>query len=110
MRHNKKAQTLLEYTILIGIVMTAVFAMSTQVRRGALAVIRSAADQLSPQNESEQIFNDAKKGYLISAVTTTRSTADKQVTEGQGKTNYQYSDRTETFSESISNGGFTNRE
>ena len=122
---NSKAQTLLEYLILIGIVTVVLFAMYHAVKRGIQSVIKITADQIGNQQRADQkepflsnaaIVNAlgepvAVSGYLVEAYTATRASNQKEVQE-LGESNevgYFYEERVSTNSNSLTNLGFNPR-
>ena len=105
-------QTLLEYIILIGIIVTVLVAMSPYLKRGIQSVIRVTADQLQFQNEAEQsLAEGVGSSYLMNSFTTSNTYTDKLVREVPGgKTSYIYDgDHTEKITTSLTNLGFYNR-
>lgn len=51
----KKAQVILEYSLVIGLVLAALLAMQLYAKRGIQAVIKIASDEIGSQTESENI-------------------------------------------------------
>jgi len=120
---NRKAQSLLEYIFLIGIVTMVFFAMSTFIKRGLQGVIKVTADQIGNQQDSEQkiisgrpeLVNaeqkiDPKAGHLVEAYTATQSNIGKTTRELDGGYQYIFDDKVLTSSNSVANLGFTNKE
>lgn len=58
----KKAQSLIEYALVIGVVSSAFLAINVYMKRGIQAQIRISADELGQQKESEEF--DLTKGKL----------------------------------------------
>ena len=123
---NKKAQSLLEYIFLIGIVTMALFAMNTLFKRGIQGIIKVTADQIGNQQGAEQsalsnsgfLINgdlgqsrkNPNAGYLVEAYSATKSNIQKNTRELDGAYDYIFDDRVDTFSNSLVNLGFTNKE
>jgi len=105
---NRTAQTLLEYAIMVGVTAVVITAMSPLLKRGIQSVIKGAADQLAPQNESEPTV-DRESGYLVNAFSATRARMYKQYEEVMDNKAVFYNDRIETDAHSLANMGFTNR-
>lgn len=115
-----KAQTLLEYLILIGIVTVVLFAMYQAMKRGIQSVIKITADQIGNQQKADQVtpaFSNAAivntvegaistSGYLAEAYTATRVSNQKEVQDGFGDVGYFYEERVSTNSNSLTNLGF----
>ena len=104
-RRTNRAQTFMEYTILIGIVVTFLMAMSPILKRGVQGVVKILADQVGRQNESDQ--QDAIHGYMSSAHIDSSMARDIQRQDRLGNTTYVYQrDDTITSSEQYSNLGY----
>jgi hypothetical protein len=72
----RKGQSLIEFIILIGIAVTALFMMGPAVKRGYQAIIRGTADQLSTQRNAEQEFA-ADESHLESTNTLASSSTNR---------------------------------
>jgi len=101
----KKAQSILEYTIVLGVIVIIMFAMGPMVKRGAQSMIKLVADQVGVQNNAEQRFDES--GHLDSSYTATRGSMDKQTLEYLGTTRYVFDDTISTQSNAHMNLGFT---
>ena len=104
---RKRAQTMLEYLALLSIVVAVLLAMGVYIQRGIQGMIKITADQLGNQQDADQDITD--DGYLVNAVSISRSQMDKTTRERIGTVNYIYSDELETESRTITNLGFTER-
>ncbi len=90
---NKKAQTTLEYSILIALVVAALIAMQVYVKRGIQGRLRSATDEIGEQ------FSPGYTTYSYTTTTTTTSTerieggerpiTTTQTTQTQDRTGYE---------------------
>lgn len=108
-------QSVLEYVLLVGIITVVLFAMMQAIKRGTQSLVRTAADQLSVQRESDQFFvsnngyqgPEALRGYLESSNMATFSDSERQVVERLGVTNYIKASREEALTNSLTNMGFT---
>lgn len=105
---RNRAQGLLEYIMVIGIVTLALVAMTPMLRRGVQSIIKTAADQLAAQQNSEQT-NSARRGYLVDAYSAARSNINKETKDVTGVITYVSDDTVETTSNSYANLGFANR-
>ena len=104
-KFGRDAQTLLEYTILIGIVALTIAAITPTLRRGVQSVLKVTADQIAPQNQSEQAI-DPESGYLVNLSSTTKSLTRKRTREmGSYTSAYEIRDIAETQSNSLTNLG-----
>ena len=112
---SRRGQSILEYTIIIGIVTVVLFYMGTGVKRGVQSLVKVTADQVGSQQNSDQDFNDATQGYLVSSNSFQQQSKGKQVIEegyiqSSGNvshmTNMIYNERTESQSGTVTNGGF----
>ena len=102
---RENAQTFLEYSLLIGIVVAVLMAMAPMLRRSTQAMIKVVSDQVGDQVNSEQEGGD--QGHLDSANTITR--VDRQIStiDRLGTRRIDY-DKDSTFTDSsvIVNQGF----
>lgn len=105
--NKNKGQTLLEYTLLIGVVMLIFFAMSPMIKRSAQGVIKTVADQIGEQVNADQAqYNQAtltyrdifEDGGLDSQVATTKSLQNTRLLEDAGDMTYQHFDTVEIHS------------
>ena len=112
---TRRAQTILEYTIIVGIVTVVLYYMGTGIKRGFQSMIKVTADQVGNQQNSDQDFNDTAQGYMVASNTATQENNDKQVMElGSGAPgnamyvqNIVYNQTTDTQTNTVTNGGFT---
>jgi Flp pilus assembly pilin Flp len=104
-RENNQAQIFLEYTVICGLVVMVLFSMNVMIKRGIQGMVKSVADQIGSQENSEQGFSEA--GYLESQYVSTRASMDKRTRELLGATNYLYQGTITTSTETVSNLGFT---
>lgn len=116
--NNKRAQSLVEYTIVLGIVVGIITAMQAMVQRGAQGMIKIVADQVGAQRNAEQLsFRDSNSsavldeerrgGALDHSYTTVRSSTNKERQDFLGTTSYLFSDVVETTTTAQVNLGFT---
>ena len=105
---TNKAQVLLEYTIIIGIITLIFFAMNTLLKRGIQGMVKVVADQVGRQENADQRFDES--GHMESSYAVTRSSLDKTTGELAGVKSYTYSDVIFTDTETVSNLGFINTE
>ncbi len=75
-----QGQTIVEYVILIGIVITALYAMGPAFKRGVQTVIRGTSDQLAYQNAAEQDFS-FDQSHLTRMTTQSRVNNQRSVNE-----------------------------
>ena len=113
---QRRGQTILEYTILIGIITVVLYYMVTGIKRGVQSLLKVTADQVGNQQNADQDFNDIQEGYLVQSNGVTNETKAKLVTETGyiDKTgspvylrNISANSSTETTTNTITNGGFT---
>lgn len=113
---GRRGQSILEYTIIVGIVTVVLYYMGTGVKRGVQSLIKITADQVGNQQNSDQDFNDTQQGYMVTSNTQTNENNNKQVAEfgyvtandiNVETTNISYNDATDTQENTITNGGFT---
>jgi Flp pilus assembly pilin Flp len=116
MTFTRRGQTMVEYTIIIGIVTVVLYYMGTSIKRGVQSLVKVTADQVGNQQNSDQDFNDVQQGYMIGSNTQTQETKNKQVTElgyipQSGNAIYAgntaYNESSYTMTNTLTNGGFT---
>lgn len=112
----RRGQTVLEYTIIVGIVTVVLFYMGTGIKRGVQSLVKVTADQVGNQQNSDQDFNDTRQGYMQGSNSTDQEAKNKQTAElgyvpASGNaveiTNIAYNESTDTITNTITNGGFS---
>ena len=101
----RKAQTILEYTIVMGVIVVIMFAMGPMIKRGIQSLIKTVADEIGIQRNADQRFDES--GHLVSSDVSTNSTVDKVTSGLSGTTVYSYNDTTGTISATVVDLGFT---
>ena len=116
MMFARRGQSILEYTIIVGIVTVVLYYMGTGIKRGVQSLVKVTADQVGNQQNSDQDFNDTRQGYMQGSNSTTQEANNKQTTElgyipASGNaveiTNIFVNESTDTMTNTITNGGFT---
>jgi len=111
----RNGQSIVEYTIVIGIVILVVTAMTPMIQRGIQGMIRTVADQVGNQQQSDQLaFDDTETlpqgffdelGHLDESYVSTRSDVQKETDDVLGFTQYTYDDTTQIISNAVINLG-----
>ena len=104
--NTKRAQSLVEYAIVIGVVSAAFVAISAYMQRGIQSVLKTTADQVGVQSKGDQT-SSSEFGYLDTSNAKENSAKKKATDETLGQFTYSYNDSTTTYSNSLSNYGFT---
>jgi hypothetical protein len=113
---GRRGQSILEYTIIVGIVTVVLYYMGTSIKRGVQSLIKVTADQVGTQSNGDQEFNDTKEGYMVASNTQVQEDKGKEVTQtgyipvsgiAVELTNTSYQESTDTQTNTITNGGFT---
>jgi len=102
----RQGQSIVEYTIVVGIITIVVIAMAPLVKRTGQGMIKLVADQIGVQNNADQEF-DEKVGHLVNSTTVVRARVDQNTTDRLGEIRYNFNDRVHTESEALINLGFT---
>jgi len=111
----RRGQSILEYTIIIGIITVVLYFMGTGIKRGVQSLVKITADQVGNQINADQDFNDTQQGYLQASNSVTNESKNKQVTElgyipqsGNAVyvTDISVNESTDTQTNTITNGGF----
>jgi len=90
---NKKAQGLLEYALILGIVTVALLAMQTYFKRGIQSMIKVVADDYGPQGDPVSASEIAIKEKLYAEYgpstdsSTINSSPRRQTTQNNGESN-----------------------
>lgn len=104
-KNNQIGQIFMEYTMIIGVIITVLIAMNMTIKRGIQGMIKTVADQVGTQANAEQRFDEA--GHLDLSYTTTRVDSDKTRRETpQTGVTYIYDETVITDTTVISNLGF----
>ncbi len=102
---NNRAQSFLEYSMVIGLVVAILIAMTPFIRRTLQGMVRLTADQIGNQTDSDQIFNEQTRGYLQSSYSSTRSNLTKDAFLNNEVREYIYDDSIETDSNAMTDLG-----
>ena len=105
MLRQKKAQTLMEYTIVLGTVVLVALAMTPLLKRGTQGMIKVVADQLGVQKNSDQVYNLEEGGFLQSSITNSSAKTYKGIVDVVGNIEYLFEDRVYTNSLAIIDQG-----
>jgi len=112
---SRRAQSILEYTMLIGILTVVLMYMGTAIRRGVQSLVKVTADQIGNQQNADQDFNDTQQGFMLATNDAEQVINNKQTTEigyipASGipvyLSNTSFNDTTEMMTNTITNGGF----
>ncbi|HBO98056.1 MAG TPA: hypothetical protein DE315_02890 [Candidatus Omnitrophica bacterium] len=101
----KKGQSILEYTILLGVIVLVMFAMGPMLKRGTQSLIKIVADQVGVQQNAEQKFDET--GHMEASYTATRGSTDKRTQDVAGAITYSFDDVSVTTSNTLINLGYT---
>lgn len=100
-----KGQTLIEYIIIVGVALMAIYVMAPAIKRGTQSVVKATADQLAPQQNAEQDFVDSSYMERQTAKT------DAKINRRQEETNAAIvsivNEETRTRTETVTNQGFS---
>ena len=105
LKNNSQAQIFLEYTVVCGVVIMILISMNMTIKRGIQGMIKSAADQIGDQANSDQKFDET--GHMERQYTSTRVSSDKTTRDLVGVTNYIYADVILSSTTTVVNLGFT---
>jgi Flp pilus assembly pilin Flp len=109
-----RGQTILEYTIIVGIVAVVLYYMATGIKRGVQSLVKITADQVGPQQNADQDFSGLQ-GFVQTSNTSTQQSKNTQLAEigyipSSGNAIYvankAYQESSYTAVNSITNGGF----
>ena len=112
----RRGQSILEYTIIIGIVTVVLYYMGTSIKRGYQSMIKLTADQVGNQQNADQDFSSVQQGYMLQSNSQFQQSRNKRVREtgfipASGIADYvantSYNDSTDMQTSTITNGGFS---
>ncbi|MFA5144929.1 MAG: hypothetical protein WC723_02870 [Candidatus Omnitrophota bacterium] len=82
-----KAQSLVEYSIILAVVLAALMGMQLYMKRGLQAGVKVAADQLGSQESADVLINFKRQANTVSNTTALKSGVVRtQVSEGGSQT------------------------
>ena len=97
-KNKRKAQTFLEYTMLLVIVSLVLATMQTMFKRAIQGTIKTVADQIGRQENAEQDFSNDGGGFTNAQISFTDSTSEKTQQEFYGNITYIESEELKTRS------------
>jgi hypothetical protein len=103
---SRRAQSIMEYVLLISIITAAVVFMLPRVKRTTQSMIKSAADQIGDQRGADQTFN-IDRGYLISSNSSSTASIDNYRQDDSGKVTQGYDETTTTTTSSLMGAGWS---
>lgn len=113
----RRGQSIIEYTMIVGILTMVLYYMGTSIKRGVQSLVKVAADQVGNQQNSDQDFNSSLQGYMVNSADSGQAATNKQITEAGWRipvsgipayiTNINENEATDTMTNSYTNGGFT---
>ena len=112
---QRRGQTILEYTILIGIITVVLYYMGTGIKRGVQSLLKVTADQVGNQQNADQDFTDVQQGYMVASNSQTQETRNKQVSESgyipnteipSYVTNTNFNETMNSMTNTVTNAGF----
>ena len=113
---TRRGQSILEYTMIAGIITLVLFYMGTAIKRGVQSLVKITADQVGNQQNADQDFNDIQSGYMVASNSSAQDANNKQVSEfgyipASGNAVYVattvYNEYSDVVTNSITNGGFS---
>ncbi len=93
MIHNRQAQSLQEYVMVVMVMVMAVMALMPMLRRGAQSMIKSGADVIGEQKSAEQDFDSS---YLKGSTTISKVSGGVSTTAGNEATQQSIDETTNT--------------
>ena len=113
---SRRGQSMIEYTIIIGIITVVLYYMGTSIKRGVQSLVKVTADQVGSQQNADQDFSDYQQGYLVGSNSVTQENRWKQTAElgyipASGSAIYAgntaFNEASYTMTSTITNGGFS---
>jgi len=103
-KKNQRAQTFIEYALMMGIVILVMMGMRTLITRGGNSMIKLVVDQIGEQKTAEQDFNGS---FIQDQFESTTTFSEKKVIENRGNFRYEIneiSDREKSLAYNMENG------
>ncbi len=119
---TRRGQTILEYMLLIGFVVLAIFYMGPALKRGLQSLIKVTADQIGNQADADQTVKrriDPATGkvtipedglddaFLVESHSGLKTRGSKLVNERIYETQVEEKEETKSFTNSVTDMGFT---
>lgn len=105
-KKTKKAQTFLEYALVISVVTAIMMAMSVLVRRSVQGMVKVVSDQIGFQQNADQ--NSRSGGYMVEMNVLSKRERAVSVRDRLGNITYTYDrDRVESQIFVLTNAGYT---
>ncbi len=104
-----KGQSVIEYILLIGMLVTVLYVMAPAFKRAMQSVIKVTADQVGVQLNADQEFNSTSS-FLNRSETNTVLSFDRTTLSQNYATRYLVNDLTDTSTKSQTNMGFSPQE
>lgn len=106
---SSRGQTFVEYTLLLGILIAIMLAMSPMIKRGTQGMVKVVADELGVQQNAEQ--DDNNSGHMISTQSQAQFSKDVRHQEWEASGTHHvlktYDESTTTATQSASDLGFS---
>ena len=103
---EKDGQSIVQYTVVLGIVAAVCLVMGPMLRRFSQGMIKVAADQIGYQSESDQSF-DPGQGYMEGSLSWANVYGNSTIREFAGTVNYIYGDKESRWSKVTTDLGFS---
>lgn len=105
---SRQAQSIVEYTLMVGILVGLLVAMMPLMRRAINGMVKTMADQIGNQQNADQV--GGLTGHLDDSHSMVWFDQEKHEREYLGTINYEYTrETTQTESAVVSNLGFSRR-
>lgn len=115
LRHNRfllikrkvwLGQSILEYTVVIGIVVTALTVMQVYMKRGIQAAVKVAADQLADQRTPDVEFGFIPpSGYLLNSQAQSQSITNRYIKLWRPPTGFRGTTKSVTYKQTTNTQG-----
>lgn len=103
----RRGQSLIEYSLLMGIIVTIIIAMGPMIKYTSQGMIKSVTDLIGNQEASEQQFNEIGGGYLVYSVSDSRVQSNHRVEQLGRDITLHFNDTIDVGSSASIDMGFT---
>ncbi|MBF0483768.1 MAG: hypothetical protein HQL25_03570 [Candidatus Omnitrophica bacterium] len=102
-RQRKKAQTFVEYSLILGVIVVTILALRPMIMRGGQSMVKTMTDQIANQQSAEQDFS---QGYLKEQKEKVATDARRYKGENRGNYFFGYNETTRTTMNMTYNMGY----
>ena len=104
---RQDGQSLIEYIMIIGVVVTAVYFMAPALKRGTQRVIKVTADQMAPQQNAEQDYGPDET-FMVNQISSSHSINHRLTYDTGNGVNSVINETSDSSSTTVTNDAIAN--